>query len=98
MHGHATEQEIEMLMFLGIMIVTVTTGLLTLRIFQSRSAANDKKDRSTGFAPQPHRRNLKGSPGLAAKRSRGNSGDRTMTVTDRRSAFVTGNIQKPWGW
>ena len=88
-----------MLMFLGIMIVMITSGLLVLRIFQSRSATDNKEDRSTGFAPVrhlSHRQNLKRSAGLAMQRARGNSGDRT--VANRRSALVTGNIQKPWGW
>ena len=101
MLGHATEQEIEMLMFLGIMIVMITSGLLVLRVFQSRSAADNKEGRGTGFVPVRHpsyRKNLKGSAGLTEQRSRGNSGDRTMKVANRRSALVTGSIQKPWGW
>ena len=101
MRGHATEQEIEMLMFLGIMIVMITSGLLVLRVFQSRSVADDKEDRGTGFVSvrhPSHRKNLKVSAGLAEQRSRGNSRNRTMKVANRRSALVTGNLQKPWGW
>jgi hypothetical protein len=84
-------------LYSGLLLVAIGIGYLTVRFFQRRTQVVVDKMVKTASPPasnQTHRKKQKASPGSASSGSRGNSAGETT----RRSAFVAGSNQKPWGW
>lgn len=90
-----------MQVYLIIMLVTVVIAFLAVRLYRFLASGDglfNKERALPQTRSQSYRRKRDGSTPSKVHSSRGKHRNRTMTMVTRRSALVTGSVQKPWGW